>query len=73
VELAVQFDRTWENGRVMVSLQQAAENALRRYAYRQGIDHLSQGLSVLARLPENSELARQVPEQMTAFIHQHLG
>jgi hypothetical protein len=73
VELAVQFDRMWENGRVMVYPQQAAENALQRHAYQQGIDHLSQGLSVPARLPESRKLAQQALEQIIAFVHQHLG
>jgi predicted ATPase len=31
-------------------MQQAAENALRRYAYQEAIDHLTRGLEVLQTL-----------------------
>jgi hypothetical protein len=40
-ELAVHFDRGREYGRAVVYLQQSAENARRRHASQQVIDHLS--------------------------------
>jgi predicted ATPase len=43
----------------VVYLRQAAENALRRYAYREAIAHLIRGLAVLPRLPESRERAQQ--------------
>jgi DNA-binding winged helix-turn-helix (wHTH) protein/predicted ATPase len=58
-ELATHFEKGREYGRAVVYLRQAAENALRRYAYQQAIDHLSRGLAVLPRLPERRERAQQ--------------
>jgi len=40
-------------------LRQAAQNALRRSAYREAIDHLTKGLTLLPRLPDTSARARQ--------------
>ena len=51
-ELAVHFARGGDAGRAVHYLHFAAENALRRSAYQEAITHLTQGLEVLASLPE---------------------
>ncbi|HSF33592.1 MAG TPA: AAA family ATPase [Candidatus Tectomicrobia bacterium] len=58
-ELAMHFEQGREYGRAIRYRQQAAENALRRAAYRQAIDHLNRGLALLPRLPDARQRARQ--------------
>jgi predicted ATPase len=57
--LAVHFARGRDYPRAVHYLQQAAETALRRYAYREAVDHLSRGVALLQTLPETAERARQ--------------
>jgi class 3 adenylate cyclase/predicted ATPase len=47
--------------------QQAAENALRRYAYQEASSHLCQGLALLAQLPETPARAQQELEMQLAL------
>jgi DNA-binding winged helix-turn-helix (wHTH) protein/predicted ATPase len=56
--LATHFEHGGEYRRAVRYRRQAAENALRRSAYREAIDHLSRGLAVLPRLPDSPERAR---------------
>ena len=58
-ELAVHFEQGREYYRAVHYCQQAAENALRRYAYREAITHLSKGLTLLQRLPDTPERLQQ--------------
>jgi predicted ATPase len=58
-ELAVHFEQGREYQRAVHYCQQAAENALRRYAYREVITLLSKGLTLLQRLPETPERLQQ--------------
>jgi predicted ATPase len=58
-ELATHFEQGRECGRAVRYRRQAAENALRRSAYREAIDHLNRGLAMLSRLPDALERARQ--------------
>jgi predicted ATPase len=48
-------------------LKRAAENAQSRAAYREAINHLTQALSALARLPETAERARRELDIRTAL------
>ena len=50
-ELAVHFEQGREYRQAAHYCQQAAENALQRYAYREAITHLTRGLTLLQRLP----------------------
>jgi predicted ATPase len=58
-ELAVHFERGQDYPRAVQYRRQAAQNALRRSAYREAIDHLTKGLTLLPRLPDTSARARQ--------------
>ena len=58
-ELAVHFEQGREYHRAVHYCQQAAENALQRYAYREAITHLSRGLTLLQRLPDTPERLQQ--------------
>jgi predicted ATPase/DNA-binding winged helix-turn-helix (wHTH) protein len=59
VELAVHFEQGREYHRAVHYCQQAAENALQRYAYREAIMHLTRGLTLLQRLPDTPECLQQ--------------
>jgi predicted ATPase len=50
-ELAVHFDRGRDAARAVPYLQQAATNALGRYAYAEAIAHCTRGLELLQTLP----------------------
>jgi len=50
-ELAVHFERGRDYPRAVQYLQQAADNALRRYAYQEAVGHLTRGLELLTTLP----------------------
>ena len=58
-ELAMHFERGHDLARAVPYLGQAAEQALRRYAYPETLSHLTQGLALLAQLPETPERAQQ--------------
>jgi len=54
-ELAVHFERGRDYRRAVHCLQQAGENAARRHAYREAIDHLTKGIELLKVLPDTPE------------------
>jgi DNA-binding winged helix-turn-helix (wHTH) protein/predicted ATPase/type II secretory pathway predicted ATPase ExeA len=58
-ELAVHFECGRDYGRAVHYLRQAAENATRRYAYREAMRHVSTGLGLLKALPDTSERIQQ--------------
>ena len=53
------FEQGREYHRAAHYCQQAAENALQRYAYREAITHLTRGLTLLQRLPDTPERLQQ--------------
>jgi DNA-binding winged helix-turn-helix (wHTH) protein/tetratricopeptide (TPR) repeat protein len=57
-ELAVHFERGHDPARAVRYRQQAAAQALERYAYPEAVDHLTRGLALLQTLPETPERAR---------------
>jgi predicted ATPase len=54
-ELAVHFERGRDYHRAVHYLQQTGENAARRHAYREAIDHLTKGIELLKVLPDTPE------------------
>jgi predicted ATPase len=65
-ELAVHFEQGRAYHRAVYYCQQAAENALLRYAYREAITHLTRGLTLLRRLPDTPErLSQELAVQTT--------
>ncbi len=58
-ELAVHFERGRDYKQAVDYLRQAAENAARRYAYREAIHHVNTGLELLKTLPNDSERIQQ--------------
>jgi len=52
-QLAVHFERGGEVERAVRYLQQAADNAVRRYAHHEAIAALTRGLALLGTLPES--------------------
>jgi predicted ATPase len=58
-ELAMHFERGANHPRAVMYLQTAAENAIRRFAYREAVLLSRRGLEVLASLPDTPERARQ--------------
>jgi DNA-binding winged helix-turn-helix (wHTH) protein/tetratricopeptide (TPR) repeat protein len=56
--LAVHFARGRDPRRALRYLQDAADNALRRFAYPDAIAHLTDALALLTTLPETPERAR---------------
>ena len=57
--LAGHFERGHDAERAVRYRQQAAAQALERYAYPEAVSHLTQGLALLARLPEPPARAQQ--------------
>ncbi|HET8644261.1 MAG TPA: AAA family ATPase, partial [Vicinamibacteria bacterium] len=57
--LAIHFERGHDPARAVRYRQQAAEQALGRYAYQEAVSHLTQGLALLATLPETPARAQQ--------------
>jgi tetratricopeptide (TPR) repeat protein len=57
-ELAMHFERGQDYTKAIVYHHQAGENAVRRSAHREAIAHLTQGLELLARLPDSPERTR---------------
>jgi predicted ATPase len=58
-ELAMHFERGRDYPRAVQYRQQAGENALRRSAHREAIDHLTKGLELLQTLPDTPERTQQ--------------
>ena len=58
-ELAVHFEHGRDYHGAVQSLQQAAANAIHRYAHREAISHLTRALELLQTLPDSSERAHQ--------------
>jgi predicted ATPase/ABC-type cobalamin/Fe3+-siderophores transport system ATPase subunit len=58
-ELAMHFERGQETVRAVRYMQQAADNALQRYAYQETIDSLQRGLALLLTLPETPVRVQQ--------------
>ncbi len=53
------FERAANHQQAARYLQQAADNAMRRFAYREAVALSRRGLELLARLPDSTERARQ--------------
>lgn len=58
-QLAMHFELGGDNQRAAKYLQQAADNALRRFAYQEAIALSRRGLDLLLKLPDTPERARQ--------------
>jgi predicted ATPase len=58
-ELAMHFEQSCDYPRAIHYLQQAAENAGRRYANREALVHLTKGLELLKTLPATPERRQQ--------------
>jgi predicted ATPase len=58
-ELAMHFERGRDTARAVRYRQQAATNALRRYAYQEAIGHLTRGLELLQTLPDTPARTQQ--------------
>jgi DNA-binding winged helix-turn-helix (wHTH) protein/predicted ATPase len=58
-ELAVHFARGRDYERAVRYAQDAADNVLQRFAYREAVTHLTTGIGLLTELPETPALARQ--------------
>jgi DNA-binding winged helix-turn-helix (wHTH) protein/tetratricopeptide (TPR) repeat protein len=57
--LAMHFERGRDNRRAAKYLDQAARNAIRRFAYREAVNLARRGLELLGRLPDSAERAKQ--------------
>jgi DNA-binding winged helix-turn-helix (wHTH) protein/predicted ATPase len=68
VALAMHFERGHDYPRAILYLRQAAENALRRYAYHEALTFLTKGLALLAHLPESAERAQKELALLFSFI-----
>ena len=66
-ELAMHFERGQDFARAVRYLQQAAENAARRYAYQEVIALVTKGLELLATLPESPARAQQELDLLLAL------
>lgn len=58
-ELALHFATGRDHGRAVPYLQQAAENALRRWAYAEALGHLQRALALLLQLPDTPQRRQQ--------------
>jgi predicted ATPase len=58
-ELAMHFEGSSDYGRAVKYLQQAAENEIRRFAFREAVGLARRGLELLERLPDTPERAQQ--------------
>jgi DNA-binding winged helix-turn-helix (wHTH) protein/predicted ATPase len=67
-ELAMHFERASNYKQAAKYLQQAAENDIRRFAYREAVALARRGLELLGRLPETPERAEQ-----ELWLHLTLG
>ncbi len=59
-ELAIHFERGRDYRRAVQYLRQAAENALRSFANRQAIDHLTLAIELLNRIPSTEQHGPQM-------------
>jgi len=57
--LAMHFERGRDNKRAAKYLEQAAGNAIRRFAYREAVNLARRGLELLSKLPDSAERAKQ--------------
>jgi len=57
--LAMHFERGRDNKRAAKYLEQAAGNAIRRFAYREAVNLARRGLELLNKLPDSTERAKQ--------------
>ena len=57
--LAMHFERGRDNKRAAKYLEQAARNAIRRFAYREAVNLARRGLELLSKLPDSAERAKQ--------------
>ncbi|HMG34099.1 MAG TPA: AAA family ATPase [Blastocatellia bacterium] len=67
-ELAMHFERGSNDTKAVRYLQQAAENDIRRFAYREAVGLSRRGLELLERLPDTPERA-----QRELWLHITLG
>ena len=58
-ELAVHFEQGRDYQRAAKYLQKAADNAIRRFAYREAVGLARRGLELLLKLPDTAERAEQ--------------
>lgn len=58
-ELAMHFERSSNYRRAVKYIQQAADNAIRRFALREAVGLARRGLELLARLPDTPDRAQQ--------------
>lgn len=58
-ELAVHFERGRDQKRAATYVQKAANNAIRRFAYREAVGLARRGLELIGKLPNTSERAEQ--------------
>ena len=58
-ELAMHFERAANYKQAATYLQQAADNAMRRFAYQEAVALSRRGLELLEKLPDTPERARQ--------------
>ncbi len=58
-ELAMHFERAQDTARAVRYLQQAADNAMQRYACQEAGDYLRRGLALLTALPETPARVQQ--------------
>jgi len=58
-ELALHFDRGRDSRRAIRYLRQAGENAVRRFANLEAIDHLRKALELIEALPDGPERAQE--------------
>jgi DNA-binding winged helix-turn-helix (wHTH) protein/predicted ATPase len=66
-ELAMHFERGHDLARAVQYRQQAAAQAVGRYAYAEAIAHLTRGLALLQTLPESPARTRQELEMVMAL------
>jgi predicted ATPase len=66
-QLALHFERARDYPRAIRYLQQAAENAARRSAHREGIAHLTKALVLLKTFPDEPGRTRQELSLLTAL------
>jgi DNA-binding winged helix-turn-helix (wHTH) protein/predicted ATPase len=68
-ELATHFERGRDYKRAAKYFQQAADNAIRRFAYQEAVGLSRRGLELLARLPDTAERAyRELCLQLTLGV-----
>ena len=58
-ELAMHFERAQDTARAVRYMQQAADNAMQRYACQEASDYLRRGLALLTTLPETPARVQQ--------------